>query len=110
MKLPVFSTGWPPFASFGVNERPLMKVFKRPVHRVTGGSGCTVMSRKDQHRNYLRSYLDQSGLTLLWIATVLQDCSIEEFDEHIAALEPTHGNYVTWSDIPKVRSALRQRN
>ena len=62
---------------------------------------------EQQHKNSLKAYLEQRpSLSMLWIVTVLKDCSVEEFDQHVSALEPTHSNYLRWVDIPKIRRKI----
>ncbi len=60
------------------------------------------------HKDSLRAYLEQRPtLSMFWIVTVLKDCSVEEFDQHVTALEQQHSRYVKWTDIPKIRIQLK---
>jgi len=53
------------------------------------------MDRREQRRESLRAFLEQRpNLSMLWIVSVLKDCAVKEFDEHVSALEPTHVVYV----------------
>ena len=59
------------------------------------------------HRDSLRAYMEQRPqLGMLWIVTVLKDCSVEEFDKHVRELEPIYGRYLRWVDIPKIRGKI----
>ena len=65
-------------------------------------------SARKRHKKSLSVFLENPRLNITWIVGVLKDCSLEEFDQHVTALEQRHGHYLKWTHIPEIRRRISQ--